>query len=756
MVIRYASETGPDASEPKRIRPLAPVLAVDSLGLRLSGLARAALARLRRRLLAMILVAALPLAGAFAYLKVMPPVYLATASVFVDPAGGRPGRSDSPVDPAIIAAHLRQVTAKSTFQRAIDKDRLAEDSSIHARPTGMAALARIVLDLINRSQDNRSENRNETLLRVLAEQISARRSGEANLIEIVARSSDGDTAARLANAVAQAFVDEVVAGAGSVQGAERARAAALGDDALKKLREAEAKLADFRARNGIEPAGQGKPGAQDGDIAAQLTRARAASLEAKTRSDQIQKLLASGKDIEAIADLVRSPAIDRLRIQYNEAAAQEASFRTSLGPRHPSYLEAAEQARERRRLLMEGLRLAGSSARSDWQAARDQELALERRAGTDAPAQSAAAPAEPPALLRELERAVDLARLAYERTLKTQQSAESAPDQGAARVVTRASPSDEPSRIEAGVVWSRAGMASAGLSALVLLLGGGGKRSGPSGSVKPSRRSRTVPVRDMQVAGEMATPPADQTGAGRVTAEQVARGWAEVVERTFGAAPAGGAPASAPPPAEPPTASQAVAREIAARDGEFALQLVLVTADVPSPQQGEIALDLARASAQLDLRVLVVDANPGDQELSRRFAAAPCKGRLHLNGRDRPLLQAELGAASVAMVPNEQVRGLPANDASGTHIKSLAGHFDLVIINGAPLTDAAAVRALARTAQSIVVAMSNSAGPGQAQIAALLGTSASQVRIVPTGSPPAPPLDARNRPMAVVRLSQCA
>ena len=735
MVIRYASDTSPAAPGGWSPRVSAPGPFVGpSVGERISGAVLAGLVRLRRRLLPMICVAAIPLAGALMIQKLQPPRFETAATVFIDPNGGRPGRADAQADPAVLTMQLRLATSRAILQKAIETEKLVQDSSLFTRPTGLAALAQTALSLVKGSAAAPVEDRPAAILRMMSENIVARRADGTNLVEIAAVASDAASAARLANAVAQTFVDEIVLTADKAQGSDRARLIARTDDLKARLREAETKLAQFRVQNGLEPAGA-RQGTGDQDLASQLAKARAATIDARSRSDQIQKLLAGGKDIEAIADLVRSPSIERLRIQYNEAAAQEASFRTSLGPKHPAYLEAAEQAREKRRLLLEGLRLAASGAKADAQAARDLEAALEKRLGVDA---SAVMPAAPPAQMRELEREVEIARLAYERQMRLVDTADGPDQSGIARIVARAAVPSQATDAAASGIWKMAGLAASVLALVVLLFGG--KATKKPVSARMAKKKATKPV---AAAVTQAAPDPADTGM-------------------VGPAPARDRRADTPPLA-PEREPDMIAHELAERGEEFALQTILVTASMAGLDKTGAALDLARAAARLDVRVLLIEACEHDPALTGRYASGETAGVITLQGRDRVIVAAELAPGLRAwVIPSEGVRSVPANDTDLRRYPAIAGHFDLVIMDGPVMSGGLAERKLARAAQTVVVVVPGQASPSQGWIATQLGIAADSIRVIPAAASPAPVLmpepqpERVARPMSVVRLQKCA
>ena len=701
MVIRYAPAGGEGPAHARAAvpppRPQAAAPPSASPPLRRALPLGALLLALVRRLPAMLLVAALPLALAFAWLRLAPPRYEATAVVFVDAAAGRPARAPGGHDPAALDAYVRLASARPVLERALSRDRLAADPAVQTRPTGVAALTALLLDLVGGARP--AEDRAGALLRQLTETTRARATGEANLIEISVSSPDAATAARLANAVAGAFVEEVMLTASRAAGLDQSRQSRQAEELRTRLREAEAQLARFRAAGG------------GSDPATELGRARSQASEAKARYDQVMKLLQGGKQVEAIADLVRSPAIDRLRIQYNEAAAQEATFRTSLGPKHPSYLEAQAQVNEKRRLLVEALRLAAAAARADWQSAQGQEAALEKRLAP--PDQPDAAPAPDKAKLDDLERAVELARIAYDRHLRTLSGSADAVDGVPARVISAAVPPAAPVAPSERQVMLLAGLAAAGLALLV----------GLGGIIREMRRQRPYrpefrPVQPDQPDDE---PPPLPAAAGVVRAPPAASAPPPM--------PAAAAPAPSAPPAAGIIAAPELAREIAGRSGAFALQTVLVAADRQA-DLAALALDIATAAAAENLRVLLIDAAEANPVLSEVLRRALLVGRVRIHGRARVLASFEaMPARPIWFVPAEQALASEP-PAGGRELPGLAGNFDCVVLAGPEGRAVQGQLALAQAAQIVAVMTQGNGVPDAAGWAGSLGLSGESIRLV--------------------------
>ncbi len=730
MVIRYASAEPPRL----RIRAGGPALYAEPelpMRVRLGEKLMLIGASLRKRRLRMMLVAALPLALALAYVQAQPTLYETAAAVFIDPQNARSGRSEIG-DSGIMEGQMRLATSKTVLDRAIEREKLGDDPTFLPRSTGLKALIKGMISGEGKETQSSGEDRSGAVLARLSQSIRPRRGEGTNLIDIGAVASDPETAMRIANAVAQSFVDELISGADSTQGAERARISRRGEELKSRLREAEARLNAYRAQNGLNVAPSRSTGSE-ADGPALLSRARAAALEARTRYEQIQKLMTSGKETEAVADFLRSPSIERLRIQYNEAAAQEGSFRTSLGPRHPAYLEALEQAREKKRLFLEGLRLAASAARADWQAARDQEGALEARHGSA----TVSATVQPtPTALLEHERNVEAARAAYDRYIRSFDAPDSTSQSATARVVAMAPlPLAAISGLHSSV-WSAALLSSALLTALLALYGIVRDLTSGAGPTAPVVRTRVRP--EVQAASP---PPQEEAPAIHPRAQAV-----QPVP-----------PVAAPrqPLIREDSALVLLAFELAERCEQFPLQTVLVTAVDGDCAKSELALELAREARKLSLRVLILDVDEATAAITLALCNGPDAGLITVHGRERRAIAIDPELEGICCLVPSEVVPLPANNSNPRLLGGIAGNFDLVILDGPAMSGSVLERKLARAAQIVMVAHAEGK-PNQARIAGALGAPHDAIRLVDTGMSLSAPTVRGTRPMTVIRMKKCA
>ncbi|ASY55932.1 putative transmembrane succinoglycan biosynthesis transport protein [Sinorhizobium sp. CCBAU 05631] len=132
----------------------------------------------------------------------------------------------------------------------------------------------------------------------------------------------------------------------------------------EKVREAEAKVAVYRAESGLLPTGETENFAtrQLTDISTELARVRGERANAAARAEGVRAALADGRPVETLTDIVGSPMIQRLKESQATLQAQIADLSTSLLDGHPrlkglkSQLEGIrEQIRSETRKILSSL-----------------------------------------------------------------------------------------------------------------------------------------------------------------------------------------------------------------------------------------------------------------------------------------------------------------------------------------------------------------------------------------------------------------
>lgn len=211
----------------------------------------------------------------------------------------------------------------------------------------------------------------------LSDAVEVSRSGLSNVIEITVSSSEPKKAAALANAVAKAYlVDQLEA---RFEGARRAsnwlneRQKAL----QAEVSSSEAAVEDFKIKHNLLATRSGSITEQQlSELNSALIQARAETAAKRSSFEQVQKLLASGGDVQAIPDILRSGLVSELRARLTALAPTEADLRTRYGERHPDLIKIRTEQRELQDQIKAELDRAIGNLKNDLEAAESREASL--------------------------------------------------------------------------------------------------------------------------------------------------------------------------------------------------------------------------------------------------------------------------------------------------------------------------------------------------------------------------------------------
>ncbi|MEA2839313.1 MAG: hypothetical protein QOF41_643 [Methylobacteriaceae bacterium] len=391
-----------------------------------------------RRWIVILSVIGCAAAGAL-YYTFAPRTYSASAVLLLDPHLGR-GLGADPVQPGYISdtsaidSQVKLLTSQAVLKRVADREHLEKDPdfngenrSLLSRLVGPARPPGEAVDLI-----------------ALADAITIKRPERTYVVEVQATASSGEKAANLANGVVRAYNEDQIAA--RVEAAEndgrwvRQKLA----DLETQIRAAENKVESYKSANRIvSTEGLRSNEQQVADLTKELGSARARASEAKARLDQVQRIAKQGR-IEASADALKSPVIERLRTQQADSERELARMSETLGARHPALVEAQAQNARVKTLIRDELTRIQAGIEAEYNASRANATSLEHQ--IDQLKGQSNVTSQKLVPLRQLEREVEVLRASYDRFAKiqdtlTQQESESPP----ARVVATARPPLSPS-----------------------------------------------------------------------------------------------------------------------------------------------------------------------------------------------------------------------------------------------------------------------------------------------------------------------
>ena len=309
-------------------------------------------------------------------------------------------------------SQLQVITSASVLGKVVGRLDLARDPDFGApRPSLLGEASRAVRGLFGGA--SAPADPAAVALRRLQADVTVRRTEKTYILEILVTTPDADGSARIANAIDEAFLDELV---DSRSDAIRRSGQAVGsrlDELRSRLARSEAAVEAFRDSHDLVGA-DGKPVIEQQltDINNQLTLARTRVAEQEARRDDLGRLTTRGDAIDAVTEANLSPVITALKAQLTNAQQAETEARLTYGARHPAMAAATVQVQAvRQHLAVEVARLA-RTAQSDLDRVRLSEKALVQR--LDALKRQNADANDSLVRLRELEREATSDRAVYE------------------------------------------------------------------------------------------------------------------------------------------------------------------------------------------------------------------------------------------------------------------------------------------------------------------------------------------------------
>lgn len=496
------------------------------------------------------------------------PRYQATAQLIIDPRELRvlqnevtPGAVGSDATTAYAESQARVIGSDSVKMRLIEAERLDTDPEFGGKKAD-GPLAGLMRDLGLGGSVKDAGDPMLTALRALEKKILVRRGERTFVIDITATSEDPQKAARLANALANAYLDDQ----SSVRSdtAKRTTAALSGrlTELRQKLRDAEEKAEAFKAQKDIVGvAGKLVNDEQLTLLNAQLQQLRAKTVESRAKYEQVRALRPTSLEAAALPEAVASNTITALRAQLGAALNREADLLATMGARHPSLVAARIQVQDSRRQIAEELGRISQAAKVELDRAQAAEKALATR--VEALKQNQVGASRSFVDLRELEREIESSRIIYESFLRrARETAEQVGvDTTNARIISAAFPPEARSGTSRKTLVILGGLLGLGLGVALAL--GRGMLAASAGLREPAPAAAPV----AEVAAQA---PANTNAKASATAAAGNSGIGPVFRRILGrATPAAtpAAPAAAATAATPaPGAGESAAREQATPD----------------------------------------------------------------------------------------------------------------------------------------------------------------------------------------------
>ncbi|TGQ53760.1 chain-length determining protein [Mesorhizobium sp. M1C.F.Ca.ET.193.01.1.1] len=299
-------------------------------------------ASLARNWLRIVFVTLVVTGLAFAFAWLATPQYKAVAkleigpreSVFTRPAGT--SNDDKPATDGEAVATEVQIISSPDILKKVAADLNLEKLPEFDEALKMSALSRALV-LVGLKSDPFDIPPEERVLNAMHDKLNVYGVEKSRVIAVEFSSRDPKLAAQVADAIAQAYL----ASKGNAK--KESNTAATGflgpeiTDLQNRVKEAEAKVAAYRAQSDLLMGGNNSVLAtqQLSELSTELSRVRANRAAAEATADSVRKALQSGGTLDSVPEVLSSELIQRLLERQVELRANIADLSTTLLDNHP-------------------------------------------------------------------------------------------------------------------------------------------------------------------------------------------------------------------------------------------------------------------------------------------------------------------------------------------------------------------------------------------------------------------------------------
>jgi uncharacterized protein involved in exopolysaccharide biosynthesis/Mrp family chromosome partitioning ATPase len=675
-----------------------------------------------RRRVAIALAALIGACAAVAIGKSLTPKYTATAQLYVDPRELQlvdreltPRTQDVSGLAMVVESQARLITSNSVLLRVIRDTNLDKDPEFGGESKGILAS---VLGLFGLELHSAADTKlgQMAALEALNRHINVKKTDRSFIVDLEFWSYDPAKAAMLANVVSNAYLAESKSSQSTA--ARRATTDLSGrlKELQQRLRNAENALAVYKAQNNFV-------GTQDTLISDQqlsasnqrLAAARAQTLDAQAKYDQIEGSRRAATDAGAIPEALQSPTIANLRAQYAEARKRYAEMTSEFGPLHPSLRQMEKQVDDLRRTINEEVDRFAQSAKNDLTRARDYEASLNKALETQK--HQSVQLSQASVRLRELERDVEASRDVYQSFLKRSRETEEQEslNTSSARIIGEATVPQRrtfpPAMSILAMVGFMAGaLAASGWAVTADRLSSDASEPQPAGSANqapaaPAKRSPEPPPQDRpDVAAAVEKP-------------LIARLQESDVMRTLsGILTTGGIPdvtrlgwptlRAGFPLTTFLNAMRDLRATVARRTAAGAMPVMAVIGADADKVRSIAALNIALAAARDGTKVLMIDADRATHAVSNKLnglgkSEASWLGWLSIGTKASRAIKTANGISILPAIKGSDARASDAIRKAVAQARATGG-YDLVILDGPAMLWSAADRKLLDIADGLV------------------------------------------------------
>lgn len=278
---------------------------------------------------------------------------------------------------AYLRSQQRIIESSSVLKEVIINEQLMSDKEFSAENSGISGWRDIVLPA---PRSERDANQHQRVLEKLQKSLLVSRGNGTFVYSIGVTTEDALKSAKIANAVATAYVKGEAAARSKVatdtSGNLKGKLASL----EKNVRLAEQKVADYKAKHKIfSSEGKLTSEVQLSRLNEQLANAKVATINAKTRMEQAQSTNLADVISGSLPTSLTTNTISQLRIRYASLKSNADKLATKLGSRHPERIAAQAELSSARRETSKEIKRIISGTSKEYQRARKRQQDLSQQ-----------------------------------------------------------------------------------------------------------------------------------------------------------------------------------------------------------------------------------------------------------------------------------------------------------------------------------------------------------------------------------------
>src|SRR5450631_2511366 len=381
------------------------------------------------------------------------------------------------VEDASVESEIETTKSEKVAAAVVHRLHLDEDPEFLGADQGLTRRILLLFKFGTRLEQPRSSD--EVLRGVLDRvrgNLRVSRVGRSYIEQIAFTSLDPKTAATIANAFADAYVEDQL----QAKFEATRRASVWLEQRIGELRQqasdAYKAVQDFKSENSIIIGIDGKLASEVelDQLGIALAKARADTSQARAKLDRISRVLEQRSDKEnlsipdpVVTDALSNPVITKLRQQFLDDQNKESEWSARYGAEHTAARNLRAEMAALQRAIWDEISRIAESYKSELQIAKSQEESIDKRMGEVF--QKSATTRQSQVRLRELETAANTYRGIYETFLTrfTQSVQQQSFPSTEARIVTVASPPNSRSSPKLGLTLALAAICGLGFGVML-------------------------------------------------------------------------------------------------------------------------------------------------------------------------------------------------------------------------------------------------------------------------------------------------